>query len=648
MSYQQPSHAITTIQALWTIAAALLVAWLIHSVAQLKPEPRPALTQTASPPASTTRISNPSSFPSVTQPEPSLVKQTVRADAPLDPVANTLNALLHDYFTTSFDEEAQARWRYQLSAGSPYLAELASYLKLDQLYDLDLSPSASRRLSEQYRAEAPLDTSRSSLFDVLNHHAEDFWPMSIIAGDPDNTYREKLLLNHYDRDFLIKIERGGFADELAPLAPGIQRLLEYHLRDVVDKSAGLRISRRTRSIDQTVRAMTPYAGQDAVLFHFYNAVIKSEWDTAAELLMMAPRLTSERYHFLYDLMATSAPQALLQQVTLSQYQRRQDWWDQFLYFEACLNRNPSWLVTLNRRLSILMTCRVQEAEGVTDIAQLPDRLIATFWEQILTTAQLTDFKMDAYYAQLTSAQRNQLLAINSHTIIDFLARKGRIRVIRNSTLYQRIEVNFQAWQSRFAGAESDSFYQYSPLLHWFSSRRMADPELHQELALLLPELSVYIQQAMADQLLDHLDTASIQARHWPVYEFLAQHLNNEERYLLQRFTELQPELVLSTALPASPLPPASKTRLDQAALEMVFNARLWNLLDNAYSYDDFLMQGEQLIRTLSNEHRGSRFEGLLAETLNQHNQLSRRALSHFNRLWQSAYPERTIDHFEDS
>ncbi|WP_154650868.1 hypothetical protein [Reinekea blandensis] len=635
LNLQQP-HTWHTIVGM--AVALSIVAWLISAILQLKPDMGHTQTRVeADTPIAWSPSPSIQTAPASIQLAPS--PSTALPPTALDPVADTLNALLHDYFTTSFDIETQARWRYRLSAGSPYLAELAAYLKLDRLYDMNLYPSASRQITEQYRAESLLDDTRSSLFDVLNHHADQFWPMSLIAGSADNTYRESLLLNHYDRDFLIKIERGGLADTLAPLAPGIQRLLEFHLNDVVMKSAGLRISRRTHSIDKTVQAMTPYAGAGSDVFRFYNAVLKQEWDQATALLMKAPGLQSERYDFLYDLLATSAPEALLRQITLPQYQRRYGWWNQFFYFQACLNRKPHWLEVLNRNLSIQLSCEGRSQESVPDIVTLSDDLIANFWEQILSAPTITDSQLDSFFGSLNTTERTEIAAINSHTVLDFLARKGRIRIIRNANLYQRIEVNYQHWQRRYGTTHGDSFYQYSPLLHWFSSRRFNDVQLHQELIRLLPTFSQPIQDSMADQLLDHLESAGIDSRDWPGYEPLIPHLSDEESYLLRRFIGWQSEMSLSTPIPEHQLTSAVRGRLDHAALEMLFNARLWNALDRAYSYEEFIRQGEQLIRALSNEFSGSRFADSLADTTDDSGQLSQRARRHLERLWYSAHPK---------
>jgi hypothetical protein len=100
--------------------------------------------------------------------------------------ALTLNELLLDFFTTEFDQKTSDKWQDKLYEGSPYLSELAGYLKLDKLYGIDLFLSENQILTESIDlpelANRTIET-RPDLFKFVHYFGNQYWPMSLLTND---------------------------------------------------------------------------------------------------------------------------------------------------------------------------------------------------------------------------------------------------------------------------------------------------------------------------------------------------------------------------------------------------------------------------------------------------------------------------------
>ena len=315
--------------------------------------------------------------------------------------AFVLNQLLADYFTTDFDLPTQTKWQQQLDAGTPFLAELANYLKLNNLFDIDLHFDENRLYTSQLILKLNPETGESyesnriyNLFTFMDTYGKNLWPMKLINAAKSNSYTPKILLNNYDRDFVLKIERQNLAQQLSPLALGIERLLRFHLLTSISNSSGLQTYFRTKNIDTVETEFTKAEPNTKDTFHLYNLLIQQRWQEAVLFMQSASHLNSSDNLFFYDILAINAPEALLSNVNYDQYSRQAAWWDRFFQYELCISSRAHYQTIINERLSITLPCTTAQPTNIPALyldANV-DLVMESFWQHILNNPTLTDRK----------------------------------------------------------------------------------------------------------------------------------------------------------------------------------------------------------------------------------------------------------------
>ncbi len=572
---------------------------------------------------------------------------------PLDlKVASTLNELLLDYFTTPFGVNMQDKWQDRLVSGAPYLAELASYLKLDKLYGLTLYTEESQfqtNLFLEQRMQQPNALSSASnshihlnLFSFIDKVGHQFWPMSLVVSAESFSFTPKILLNNYDRDFVLKIERQHLAKKLAPLTTGIERLLRYHLSESVSNSAGLQTYLRTKNIDEVEREFLQESPRIGELFSIYNLFIKRDWHKAAIFLQHSEHLNQESYRFLYDILAINAPDVLLITVNFEQYLAYTEWWDRFFSYELCIGPRQTYRTDINQRLSLALPCTTQNSASLTPVIPNDDidELIELFWGQILNGHQVTRKSIEAHLLSVSPQQSYQYQSINSHSVMDFLARKDRIKVIRNAYLLQRIETNYQLWKQTMGIADSDSFYQFSALHHWFGNSR---PQLQQmanhDMPRLFPQTSPAIQQQIARELVDLIELGVITRDNWSLYQSLVSELSVNEQFLINQFVKAahwpQPNLNFSDA----DIETQTRHRMTEMAFDLLFSNEAYTVVDAAYDFDDFINTIASRMRTFSSRYPNAPVSNDINLAFTDAGQLSNHAMRNLSRTWFKAHPE---------
>lgn len=548
-----------------------------------------------------------------------------------------LNKLALDFFTTEFNEQAQSAWQFEIDSGSPFLAELGAYLKLDKLYGIELNLEENRRLTNTLKETegSPLQQPVITLQTFIDEHSEPYWPLNVISRAKSSPHSPHILLNHFDRDFLLKIERANLSASIAPLAPGIERLLKYHLNDAVEKSSGLYRIQRSYNIDNIERDFARYSDSSNDFFEFYNLVLQRNWTEAVQKLQQSDKLSDDSFLFLYDLIAANAPYALLEQGELAQIQARPDWWQQFFYFELCLKNDIAALNQLNQRLSLQFQCLKSPIQTLETIQIVSDSLIGALWEDVLTASKLTNEEIQSFLLTLSPSQQSELFSVNSHTLFDFLARKKRIKIIRNASFYQRIENNYQLWLSITNPYVSDSLYQFSPLFHWFSSnRKTLKQSMVHDWQSLLPRFSEDIQREMAQNLIAHVTAASVNENNWPDFIPLVPFLSSEDTYLLTQLAELTDGFFATQFNETSDLSDGVKQRLRESSFEINFNAQLNQRLDISPDLSTFLNSAEQLMISFANQYPDSLMTDELSEGFDDNGELTDFSRRHFERLWE--------------
>ena len=570
-------------------------------------------------------------------------------------VASTLNELLLDYFTTPFGVNMQDKWQDRLVNGAPYLAELASYLKLDKLYGLTLYTEESQFQTNLFLEQRMQQTGKKvsssensfihlSLFSFIDKVGHHFWPMTLVVSAESFSFTPKILLNNYDRDFVLKIERQHLAKKLAPLTTGIERLLRYHLSESVSNSAGLQTYLRTKNIDEVEREFLQEAPEIAELFSIYNLFIKREWHKAALFLQSSEHLNRESYRFLYDILAINAPEALLTTVNFEQYLTYTEWWDRFFSYELCIGPRQTYRTDINQRLSLALPCTSQNSISLAPVIPNDDsdELIELFWGQILNGHQVTRKSIEAHLLSVSPQQSYQYQSINSHTVMDFLARKDRIKVLRNAYLLQRIETNYQLWKQTMGIADGDSFYQFSALHHWFGNSR---PQLQQmaydDMPRLIPQTSPAIQKQIARELVDLIELGVITRENWSLYQSLVSELSVNEQYLINQFTKAAHWPLSKPNFNAGDIDAQTRQRLTEMAYDLLFSNEAYTVVDAAYDFDDFINTIASRMRTFSSRYPNAPVANDINLAFTDAGELSNHAMRNLSRTWFKAHPELT-------
>ena len=509
--------------------------------------------------------------------------------------ASLLNSLMFDFFTTSFDQNTQEKWQRKLSQDSHYLSELAQYLKLDKLFNMDLYLDENRRLETSMQSFLADDEQASlSLFELMDAYSDDFWPMNLVAQATWSSPSLKLLLNNFDRDFVLKIEKKGLANELAPLALGIERLLTFHLAQSVESNAGLRNFQVSGNINNVVRAFKKQAPATADLFSLYNLLVQKQWDEAARLLASSEALAQPKYYFLVHLLAINSPASLLKTVTNEQFHRNENWWRKFLTYELCVNQRFDDQWAIDQRLSVSIPCVYASnhswVPSISDARQ-GSPVVQRFLQQILTKRNLTEQDIDQFLAVQPNQDHATLFALSSHALLNELASVNQLKALGDSYTFQQLEYNFQLWRSTLNAGDQDSFYLYTPIHHWFSrSVSIPHAKLHEQMSQLIPQLSISLQKAVARQLLTQIEGSVVLGADLHYYQALLPVMPEADYYRLQRLSRIAPDdwPVLNPIATHSPITLLLKNKYDNQVIEILYNTQSQQHLMAAATKDDYL------------------------------------------------------------
>lgn len=559
----------------------------------------------------------------------------------LDPVAQKLNDLLNDYFTTSFGQVTQDKWAYELSIGSPFLSELAAYLKIDKLYGINLHLERSQSLNKSIRLDPSSNDngqseSQTNLFDYMKAHSDNFWPMSVIAPKTADSASLKILLNHYDRDFIFKIETQDLSTTYAPLSLGIERLLRFHLSEIVKRNSGLRSRRFISDIDQTVEAFKRFKSEQH-LFEFYNLMIQRNWLAAAEYLKTTPKLNTPEYVFLYDLIAIHSADALLATVDYRLYSSHKDWWDRFLFYQLCILSDANALEQLNQRASIQINCATDQIKTLPLIAStnVSNTQFKYFWDEILNHSRLSISEFETISQTLNASELTQLNQINTHIMLDYLAREGRLKIIRNPGIFQRIEANYQKWHQFQSRIVADSFYQYTSLHAWFNQRRSTlRLAMRDSLPYLIPQLSPSILQVLSEDSIRLLEKAFIQPENIATLQPILSRLNDKQRSLFDQFAALRPDYRLTP--PDSSQAQISDQGPTEESLKLLLSWQTHHFLDISPTFDDYALRVTEAMLDLQSQYADSPFAAALADRFDDNGRLTSYATRALRKTWNTA------------
>ena len=539
-----------------------------------------------------------------------------------------LNELLSDFFTTDFNELQQAKWQQHLLAGSPFLAELADYLKLDQIYGLELHQINNRSLSEEYwRQHKSSESYNANIFSLLLNTETQLWPLSLFTNPDLNQPVARVLLNHYDRAFLSKIEAHALALTLQPLAKGIERLLAYHMRRAVQNNSPLRLSRYQNGIDEVVASMVAKLGRGGDLFPFYQLVLASQWQEAATWLIQSERLNQSKYRFLYDLLATEQPSVLIKLASFEVITQQPQWWQQFLHYELCIGSHQANGFQLGLQLGISLPCSSQATPTtLQQVSANRDRgALSQLLNRLLQSSQLTAQDLQNFIGNLPAASLNELRAVNSHTLLDQMAHEGQLKLLRSTQSFRQLEQNYQLWRSYLNLATTDSFFPFAAVHHWYSNERAKKRRsINQEMPRIIQQLSPLVRKRLAQSLLEYYETGLVTEQNWASYQALVPSLSHNERQQFHRLSQLEPWLAGAQSSTTN-----EPERLTEQTLKSVIMHDLYQTLDRTDRLDEFL---QQALLVVANHRLQTSYSDRLA-LLTEDGQLSSSTSRELTRIW---------------
>jgi hypothetical protein len=378
----------------------------------------------------------------------------------------------------------------------------------------------------------------------------------------------------------------------------------------------------------------------------YNYLIQQKWNDAASLLSKSEQLEHSRYQFLYDILSVNASESLLKTVTYDQYQENTTWWQKFLTYELCINKDKSFRADIVQRISITVSC-LNEIEGidVPTIQSGPDteQLVRIFWDMVLNSPNLTNKRLDNFLASQPSQLHNSYFALNSHTILDKFAEMDRLKVIRNAFLFQRVENNYQAWRRYIGAASSDSFYIYTPIHQWLNPDNTSyRSDLNLQLPRLLPQLSINVQRFLAKELLDHIESGLVDKSSIHLYHTLLPLMPIEDHFVLQTFSELSNWAEIEPLPNYTQLSEGSKRRHSEVALHLVFNTRSAQLAKDSGTFDGYMFGMETLMREFSMQYSMFNISKEIEHSFNDQGSLTNSSIRRLVRLWKRTWPNTDV------